>query len=92
MGWLYCPPLASSIIADTFYVFKTPLGIGYDHLMEEQFQFHPQEVFQSTFSVDLKIGLWIDLTSSENYSELIITRRSCEYLKLETRHRTTTRA
>jgi hypothetical protein len=50
---------------------KTPLDESYDHLIEPtKYRFHPNSVFQLPLagaSPGAKIGLWIDLTNSDNF-------------------------
>lgn len=50
---------------------KTPLDESYDHLIESpKYLFHPQSVFRMPLvgaPKGAKIGLWIDLTNSDNF-------------------------
>lgn len=50
---------------------KTPLDDSYNHLIEShKYIFHPKSVFRMPLigaAKGAKIGLWIDLTNSENF-------------------------
>uniref|UniRef100_A0A183CKR1 mRNA guanylyltransferase n=1 Tax=Globodera pallida TaxID=36090 RepID=A0A183CKR1_GLOPA len=85
--WLYCPPMGK-VVAQKFLPMKTPLDDSYDHLIESsKYFFHPSSVFRMPLlgaAKGAKIGLWIDLTNSDNfYNGDEVVRNGCKFLKMK---------
>ncbi|XP_050063197.1 mRNA-capping enzyme-like [Aphis gossypii] len=51
--WMNCPPIATSGIANSFVVFKTPLDYKYNSTIAFHKRFNPQMVFQHMFSYQI---------------------------------------
>ncbi|KAF0727432.1 mRNA-capping enzyme-like, partial [Aphis craccivora] len=81
--WLNCPPIATSGIANSFVVFKTPLDYKYNSTIAFHKRFNPKMVFQHMFSYQESIGLWIDLTNTTRYyNKYEIEKMGCAYEKI----------
>lgn len=43
--WLNCPRLSTTVIANKFVAFKTPLSVRFSPQLEPQYRFQPDMVF-----------------------------------------------
>jgi len=61
-----CPPIATSDIANSFVVFKTPLDYKYNSTIAFRKRFNPQMVFQHMFSYQVLYIYYTKLYYSNN--------------------------
>ncbi|XP_059059297.1 mRNA-capping enzyme [Achroia grisella] len=84
--WLKCPRKSTSLIADKFLAFKTPLGSQFNDKVPEESRFTPSMLFSVMKSLKVKLGLWIDLTNTSRfYDKKEIENTDCKYIKLQCR-------
>ncbi|XP_052757830.1 mRNA-capping enzyme [Galleria mellonella] len=84
--WLKCPRKATSLVADKFLAFKTPLGSQFNDKVPEESRFTPSMLFSFMKSMKVKLGLWIDLTNTSRfYDKKEIENMDCKYVKLQCR-------
>lgn len=81
--WLNCPRKSSSLVAQRFLAFKTPLDEKYDAQVPVENRFNPKMLFQAMKAHKVKIGLWIDLTNTSRfYDKRLVEEEECKYVKL----------
>jgi len=81
--WLNCPRKSSSLVAQRFLAFKTPLDDKYDSQVPVENRFSPKMLFQAMKAHKVKIGLWIDLTNTSRfYDKRLVEEEDCKYVKL----------
>jgi len=84
--WLNCPRKSSSLVAQRFLAFKTPLDERYDSQVPIENRFGPKMLFQTMKAHKVKIGLWIDLTNTSRfYDKRLVEEEDCKYVKLSCR-------
>lgn len=82
--WLNCPRKCTSLIAQSFLAFKTPLGTKFNEKVPEKCRFTPKMIFDFSKSIKKKIGLWIDLTNTSRfYDKGEIEEMDCKYMKIQ---------
>ncbi|XP_055386931.1 mRNA-capping enzyme isoform X2 [Condylostylus longicornis] len=84
--WLKCPRKSESVIAEKFLAFKTPLSSKFKEKVPIQYVFTPEMIFGYTKTINLKLGLWIDLTNTKRYYDKeVIENKGAKYVKLKCR-------
>lgn len=84
--WLNCPRKAIDLIVGKFLAFKTPLGQQFNDKVPDVNRFTPAMLFAYMKSLNVKLGLWIDLTNTNRfYNKQEIIDRDCKYIKMQCR-------
>lgn len=88
--WLNCPR-KSQIIAEKFLAFKTPLGPRYDDEIPEANRFQLPMLFAYLQSLQMRLGLIIDLTNTNRfYDKTVVERTGIKHIKMQLKgHRET---
>lgn len=81
--WINCPPKSNDIIVDKFIAFKTPLSAAFKPQLDSQNLFEPNMLFDFIKRLNLRLGLWIDLTNTNRfYDRKTIEAKGVQYIKL----------
>jgi len=83
-NWINCPSMADTTIAeDLFVVFKTPLDFKFNKQVHSKKRFNTDMVFSVLAERKVDLGLWIDLTNTDQYYDRsAVECMNCEYVKI----------
>ena len=80
--WTRCPRKALDLVGNKLLAFKVPLGSSYNGQIELPNRFPPSMLLNWCKAKNIKIGLWIDLTETNEYYDKCEVKSKCKYLKL----------
>lgn len=83
--WINCPR-NGQLVEGKFFPFKTPLDHKYNRMIPEHSQFNIGMLFSILRTMELKMGLLIDLTNTNRYYDSReVEKYNCRYVKLQCR-------